>query len=160
METPYARDLAFEFLEKFARFECGMKEAGYCIPERKERRAGVDWKRFYEEKAGRLTERPSASLANAMAYLLAHPPEVQLYEEDESGNGRAVFRPLALKDKGDGEQVLEAVRRVRNNLFHGGKHTYHSPEERNDELLRHAVVVLDAASQLEGQISNIYWSGY
>jgi hypothetical protein len=26
MPDHYAKDLAFEFLEKFARFECGMKE--------------------------------------------------------------------------------------------------------------------------------------
>jgi hypothetical protein len=41
------------------------------------------------------------------------------------------------------------VCQVRNNLFHGGKHTNHSPEERDDKLLHHSITVLDAASELD-----------
>ena len=46
MPDHYAKDLAFEFLEKFARFECGMKEARCCKRDGKEGRAGLNWEKF------------------------------------------------------------------------------------------------------------------
>jgi hypothetical protein len=52
MPNPYNEALASEFLEKFARFECGMKEAGFCKARNKRGVAELDWKRFQDERGG------------------------------------------------------------------------------------------------------------
>jgi hypothetical protein len=41
-------------------------------------------------------------------------------------------------------KFFDAICRVRNNLFHGGKHTPHSPEGRDEKLVWCALTVLVA----------------
>jgi len=90
-----------------------------------------------------------------MAYLLSKPPEVQMYRD-----GKAVFVATPLRGDNDGQRALEALKRVRNNLFHGGKHTNHSPEERDRRLLGHALVVLEATVDLDLDLSSVYRGRY
>jgi hypothetical protein len=85
-----------------------------------------------------------------MRYLLAYPPQVQFLRD-----GTAIFEPEPLRGATDGAKVFEALRRVRNDLFHGGKHTEHSTAERDRALLQHAITVLDAAADLDGGIAAI-----
>jgi len=161
MPNSYNEALACKFLEKFARFECGMKEAGFCKARNKKGVAGLEWERFRDELGGGLEEQHAQGLSAAIAYLLEHPPEVQFIEELKLAGGiqrRSVFRPYPLNEGASrGARALEAVYRVRNNLFHGGKHTNHSPEERDDQLMHHSITVLDAASMLDPVLSRIYW---
>jgi hypothetical protein len=62
MPDHYAKNLAFEFLEKFARFECGMKEARFCKRDGKEGRAGLNWEKFKVKLGPRPTEQPRLEL--------------------------------------------------------------------------------------------------
>jgi hypothetical protein len=67
-------------------------------------------------------------------------------------NNIAIFEDSILRDVTDGEKVLEAAKRVRNNLFHGGKHTgLPIDEERNDSLLGHALLVIEETSKIDPQ---------
>jgi len=137
--------LVFEFFEKIARFECAMKFGRFC---RKGSNgiAEPDWKGLIKEAGPKLSKFDSADVAKAMEYLTTCPPKVQVYDD-----GRASFQAQALDGADKGSQSLAAAKRVRNNLFHGGKHTGHKDEEeRNDELLRHAALVIDKAAELIG----------
>jgi hypothetical protein len=145
--------LILEFFEKFARFEAAMKESEFCTGG-ESKPAKPDWTKFDTELAGNLGAHVNGSkkaLVEAMKFFLGQPPEVQI-----SRNRKAVFERKALIGKTDGAMVLCAVRRVRNNLFHGGKHTDHSPEEHDQTLLRHAITVLDAAAALDHGLNAIY----
>ena len=47
------------------------------------------------------------------------------------------------------DQVLDLIRRVRNNLFHGGKfNDAHSGPGRNELLLRHSLAILHRCLEL------------
>ncbi len=77
---------------------------------------------------------------------------MQLYEDR-----RAVFRVRQLPNADKGTQALEAAKRVRNNLFHGGKHTGHqNTEERDATFLRHAATVIEAAAKLDDAFNSDY----
>ena len=97
-----------------------------------------------------LAKSKNPALAEALQYLTANPPKVQLYEDQ-----RAVFRDRPLPDADLGTQALESAKRVRNNLFHGGKHTGHKAgEERDETLLRHAALVIEETAKLD---DDFYW---
>ena len=127
------RDLVCEFFAFFARFEFALKEHGYGHAKRG-RYAAPDWNRFAADSAGWLTVDPGSPLAEAIAFLVGQPPQVQrwpgLHWEAE-----------ALRGQHNTERALHAACRVRNNLFHGGKHPPHS-NPGCDEALVHAALCL------------------
>lgn len=55
-------------------------------------------------------------------------------------------------------RLLLLVRRVRNNLFHGGKCNERVAEEtaRNEKLLRHGIIILTEALKLNSSVWGIY----
>jgi hypothetical protein len=75
---------------------------------------------------GRLKRRPdslregaSPKVIDAIKYVLEHPPQVEL-----AVDGRAEFCKRDLKGDTENEQIAETLKRIRNNLFHGGKRPY------------------------------------
>lgn len=147
-EIPQA--LVYTFFESFARFECAMKESD-CCGRGRNNRAEPNWTKLAERLGPLLAAQQGRKLGFAMAYLLSKPPEVQVFRD-----GRAVFVKTPLRGENDGQRVLDALKRVRNNLFHGGKHTHHSPEERDPSLLECALVVLEAIADLDVNLSAVY----
>ena len=83
MPDHYAKDLAFEFLEKFVRFECGMKEARFCKRDGKEGRAGLNWEKFKVKLGPRPTEQPRLKLLFSPAVpkprCVSFPPRLFSY---------------------------------------------------------------------------------
>ncbi len=154
MPIPISDALAYRFFESFARFECAMKETDFCR-RGPYNRAEPDWKKFEATLASRLQPLDESELARAMTYLLTHPPQVQVFQD-----GKAAFQSAPLRGVTDGGRVCETLRRIRNNLFHGGKHTDHSPEERDAKLLRCGLLVLEAAADLDVHLRSVYRGEY
>ena len=108
---------AVEFLGVFARFEFALKYAGY-----RGRSANnavtANWDTFAATVRAQFNKAATAQLAAAVDYLIQHPPKRQ--EVDPTG---ALVFAVVQHDqtKTELEQALICVRRVRNNLFHGGK---------------------------------------
>ncbi|RON24851.1 hypothetical protein BK660_04055 [Pseudomonas brassicacearum] len=132
------KELVFEFLAVFSRFEFSLKESGYF---RKSRHDTVeaDWVKFTESMALHFDEIDSPNLSSAIEYLTKEPPQQQIVE-----GGSLNWRPLTFKP----EQTLAAkaflaVRMTRNNLFHGGKHSPHSAEGRDEKLIKSSLIILD-----------------
>lgn len=124
------RDLACEFFAVFSRFEFALKEAGYVYVYRG--RAAPDWNLF---SAVAVLQAPAESdLARAIDFLNQEPPQVQV-----SAHG---WDPTPLRGATPVATALDAAQRVRHNLFHGGKHTPHSPPGRDEALVRAALAVL------------------
>ena len=118
---PLDRALVCEFFAIFSRFEYALKETGFCVAGRYGA-AMPNWIGFQERIGTKLSSYDNIEVKRAIRFLTANPPQVQKVEE-----GRAVFQADDLRGDNDGERAIEATRRVRNNLFHGGKHTPHSP---------------------------------
>jgi hypothetical protein len=140
------RELVLEFLAFFARFEYALKRGGYALGG--EKRVDVNWDSFAQD----LRKLPPAQLESVLALgaaLMKEPPKKQVLINDS----------LAWKDApheapSDIEKILIYVRRVRNNLFHGGKFPVPTgpvdEPARNEALIRSSLAVLQAALIVPG----------
>jgi hypothetical protein len=147
------KDLVLEFFFVFSRFEYALKRAGYLM--RSSSRAEPAWDRFGQDIQLVYDPNGASKLDRAVKYLLTHPPRRQI-----KSHGR-----LGWSDDGERggltevQWLLRLVRRVRNNLFHGGKYPGGTVEEpaRNTELLRNGLTLLiachDAAPEVKRKFS-------
>lgn len=131
-------DLVCQFFGTFARFEYAMKATDYCGKDRYGN-AQPDWNELTQQLADKLMPTLNDSERELIGYLLANPPQVQKCVEKQ-----AVFKEEALRGDSDGAKAIEGAKRVRNNLFHGGKHTQHSEPGRDARLIEAAMTVLGA----------------
>lgn len=143
-------DLASELFRVFAQFEYCLKVTGYCVAGPGDA-ANPDWTRFARELPP-LTGQAGADVAAAIAYMLRHPPKKQVYVDDV-----LQWRVVAPQAKNENDLIFLYVRRVRNNLFHGGKFNgrFFDPE-RSRELLEYSITILMAAIVLSPLMLEAY----
>ena len=130
--------LVCEFFGVVARFEYAMKATTYCTGDRYGN-ALPNWRELKEKLGQPISEVEASPAVEAIAYLLEEPPQVQMYVD-----GRVEFVQLELDGENSGAKAIDAAKRVRNNLFHGGKHTPHSPPERDTRLIKASMAVIEA----------------
>ena len=135
------KDLACEFFAVFSRFEFALKEGGYV---KGEGRASPDWQRFARE----VVLEADGPVAVSLGYLIAYPPQIQTPD--------LKWKSLALQGKTDRAKALESIQRVRNNLFHGGKHPPLSAPGRDAELVQASLTVLYAVLEQNDQLRSDY----
>jgi hypothetical protein len=129
--------LANTMFRVFARCEYALWAAGY---HQGEGTAQPDWTGFATAVEPILANCEDAELQAAIAYFNARPPKKQVVRDDVLDWSEEPPQAVSEADR-----VLLYVRRVRNNLFHGGKFNgrWFEPQ-RSEELLRHSLVILDA----------------
>jgi hypothetical protein len=137
------KNLACEFFAVFSRFEFALKESGFV---KGEGRASPDWQRFARECILEVAQ--DSPLAVSMGYLLAYPPQIQ--------TPNLKWKDVVLQGKTDVAKALESLQRVRNNLFHGGKHPPNSPPGRDTELVSASLAVLYAVLEQNDQLRSDY----
>ncbi|WP_421951708.1 hypothetical protein [Pelagibacterium sp.] len=137
-----------EFFAVFARFEYAMKATRYCGGDR-HGNAVPDWRSLKDELGGAIAESGDEVTNKAIGYLVNEPPLVQKFVD-----GRPEFREVPLDGNTLGAQAIEAAKRVRNNLFHGGKHTPHSPPERDAKLVQTAFAILEACLKVDAELNS------
>lgn len=141
--------LAGEMFQTFSRFEYALKAAGFHTGEGE---ANSNWRGFALTVPNIFDDPQDQALKNAVAYLLAHPPKKQMIE----GNV-LTWKEVAPETDLKSDEVLIYVRRVRNNLFHGGKFNGHWFEpQRSKELLHHALVILRACLAASDNVRAAY----
>ena len=117
------------------RFEYALKDAGF-ISNHANGAVKVDWDSF----ANHGLSRQFFGIVNSSGFaktLITNPPSRQIVR----------FGCLDFDDAAsptDNQQLIGAVCRVRNNLFHGGK-SGDRDHERNDELISDAIYVIEEA---------------
>ncbi len=142
------------FFFAFSRFEYALKHAGYLKPNR--RGAEPDWDAFGDAIEQRYSIRESPELAKAVRYLLDEPPKRQVVRDD----GSLDWEDLPEENVKEIRWLLLLIRRVRNNLFHGGKYPYMPLPEpaRDTQLLESGVVVLEACLTWDDKVRRYYMS--
>jgi hypothetical protein len=139
-------ELVCEFFAVFSRFEFTLKESGFI---RKNRRpVEPAWRSFGADASNYLTVNAGTDLAEAINYLTSEIPQVQV-EIDK-------WEPTPLHGVSDVDRAFDAIARVRNNLFHGGKHTPHSPPGRDKKLIQASLCVLYGCLEQNEGFRNIY----
>ena len=148
--------LVNDFFRTFARFEYALKVTRFY------RRTGddaaqPDWTAFARSVSDALNKPADASLGEAIEYILHCPPRKQVIRDDTLGwiEGMPTPRP---GDRAD--LVLMLVRRVRNNLFHGGKfsHEWFDPT-RSEQLLTHSLRILHGCLEASAVVHDAYHNG-
>ena len=132
-------ELACELFKTFAQFEYCLKVTGYCVADRAGN-AKPNWEAFAKALPFSLKESEDPAVKAAVSYIFEAPPRKQVFE-----GGVLQWREAAPQTDNENDLILQYVRRVRNNLFHGGKFNGHFFDpERSRELLKHAISILTA----------------
>ena len=135
------------FFAAFSRFEFALKQSGYAIGEDS---VSANWDRFAADLDANFDRKRTVTLAEAVDYLIKHPPKKQarkggvlIWVASPAGNARELAN------------LLIYVRRLRNNLFHGGKYPGLVVDDpgRDTTLLRHGLTILDECLTLCDQHS-------
>jgi hypothetical protein len=152
------RDLLLEFFLVFARFEFALKNSGYARPRHRNGEtapsAEPDWERFASSIHNLFTRTRTDDLVQACEYMLINPPLRQVLLNgklgwDTSGPDQSLTET---------ERLLALVRRVRNNLFHGGKFSNEVFEstERHERLLRSSLLILEECLRISPNVQVVF----
>lgn len=129
---------ACEFFRVFARFEFALKENGFA--KKNGTSVKIRWKKFANELGCEFFDK--IKNGEVAPTLLADPPQRQVIEANN-----LVWR--IVPGPSDVKELLFAVARVRNNLFHGGK-CADTDKTRSENLIAEAqAVIIDALRKHE-----------
>lgn len=129
--------LAFRFFKVFAQCEYALKAMGYGRAAHADA-AEADWDRFANEVGVLLVRDESQDIVAARTYLFEQPPKRQVW-----ANGSVAWADVPNHERS--AQILFAhIRRVRNNLYHGGKFNgrWIAPD-RSAELISKSLLLLE-----------------
>ncbi len=142
-------ELSLEVFRTFARCEYALKAAGYVQGANEVK---ADWKRFAANSSELFERPPSKEFEAAIRFLLDHPPQKQVYRE-----GKLQWSSNKPDANSEADLTLAYVRRVRNNLFHGGKFNGHwFAPQRSLDLLSHSLCVLRHVIQADADVRKAY----
>lgn len=146
---PHLDHLAGKLFHVFSRTEYALKAAGYNNGDGV---AEANWRSFALAVEDLIGNPTTQELQEAIGFFFNSPPKKQVivggviqWEVSEPGtNSKA-------------DKLLIYVRRVRNNLFHGGKFNEHwFAPERSESLLLHSLTILTACVESVPAVREAY----
>jgi hypothetical protein len=147
------KDLIFKFFITFARFEFALKNSNdFCIVSQRGK-CSADWDKFIKSIKD-FDPDINLDLREACMYIIENPPKKQSKRGNQLQWEDSVF-------EGTGLQKLNIyIRRIRNNLFHGGKFNgIMIPDvSRNARLITSALIVLNNWIDLNQEIKDLFIS--
>lgn len=133
---------AYDQLSWFARVEFVLKRDPATCMGQEGQRAEAHWDAF--DNLVKVDLDGHAEMTAELRDLLLNPPPKA--EVVHGGVGRLEDKPLGAAHPG--AALLHAARRIRNNLFHGGKELPELHAGRDEALVQAAVIVLRTAASL------------
>lgn len=145
------RDLVLEFFLVLSRMEFALKVSGFATGT--ENSVTPDWDAYARQIRDTFIKDVTSELLEASNYYLNTPPQKQVLD-----NGGLAWSSMVPNNPAEIENLLILVRRVRNNLFHGGKYNSQAHDEtaRNESLLRYGITILEASMTLVPNIKAAY----
>lgn len=140
-------NLAFCFFKLFAQYEYALKAMQYA-------RSGAggqaepEWDRFSNEIGRLVMEEPDGELLDAINYLFDYPPKKQALND-----GVLSWQNVDTAERSP-QILFSHIRRVRNNLYHGGKFNgrWFDPD-RSEELISKSLLVLQTLQSQHDQLA-------
>lgn len=147
---PKLNQLAGEFFRLFSRFEYALKANGYLVPNK--RSAESDWTRFATDINEAFEQLDDEEIIKAKEFIQAEPPKKQI-----NNNGQLEWDASQPDSANNTDLMLLYVRRVRNNLFHGGKFNgkWFAPE-RSGHLMDASVKILRGCLKISSDVKKAY----
>lgn len=153
---------AFALLKVFSRLEFSLKHFPQFIRGGHDDPGMVQWSKFDEAiralPANRFLEQIDAPSKQVLLGALDGGPPEKLRVKVTDGIRRVRFEPAALPPN-ETDALLEAARRVRNNLVHGGKErgSQQRRDGHDEELVKAAAQVMELASYAIPEIKTLCW---
>jgi hypothetical protein len=154
-------NLLLDFFLTFAAFEFALKTAGFIkkgrpVLEGTAHIVQADWERFIIELRGIFRSDHSPELLEACNRILDNPPWREITTGDELLWDATAENPQLPEV----DRLLKYVRRIRNNLFHGGKFVNMPVLDlrRNAGLLSDALIILKECLRLSHKVRGEYES--
>ena len=148
MDGPMLNEkLVYTFFSTFARLEYALKRSGFA---REARHGGAEpaWDDFVDSIESRWTDCKDPAFPIACEFLLRSPPGQQVLRDNVLDWKDTVRKA----DETEASFVIRCVKRIRNNLFHGGKFPIPTgpvdAPERDQQLLEHGLSILSAVVQM------------
>ncbi len=136
-----AADLEIQFFKLFSRFEFALKKAGYLRV--RAGRISAHWDKFASDIGVRFFD--VVKEIHVADTIIQQPPNKQVVDE----GGELGWK--ACKSPENTVGLFVAIRRIRNNLFHGGKHE--NPfNDRDQELLSQGIAILRLALETHDMV--------
>ena len=141
--------LASVFFHAFSRAEYALKASGFNNGDGP---AEANWKSFASSVEVLIANAALPELKEAIDFFLNSPPKKQVII-----NGVIQWDVSEPQTNSKADKLLIYVRRVRNNLFHGGKFNgrWFEPE-RSELLLRHGLTILRACVESTPSVKEAY----
>jgi hypothetical protein len=140
---------AAQFFQVFSRMEYALKASGYNYGDGT---AKANWDRFALAVASSVNSPPSGEVGEAIAFLLDEPPKKQII-----ASGVLEWRVSPANTGNKADDLFVYIRRVRNNLFHGGKFNDHwFAPERSEKLMAASLAVMFWAIELDLNVQAAY----
>lgn len=151
INTSIDRQLALEFFLVLSRVEFALKTSGYARGD--DQGVNPDWDRFAYDLRKIFNPQANEELKIACEYYLMFPPQKQILE-----TGVLSWCHSLPNTASKIETILLLIRRVRNNLFHGGKYNIQAADEteRNEFLLKAALCILKETMRLIPDVRRSY----
>lgn len=149
MEISPIDSLSYKFFQEFARYEYCLKATG-IRPLKKN--AEADWDEYAKQVKHVFDAPTPIEFREAIEYFLEHPPKKQIVRD-----GILAWDETPLQEKNIAIKIFILIRRLRNNLFHGGKFNgeWFEPE-RSEALMRHALIILEVCGQTHQKVREAY----
>lgn len=141
--------LAAEFFRVFSRTEYALKVSGFNNGEGP---AEANWGQFARAVEAFVESPPTPEVAKAIELMFNEPPKKQFIES------RLIkWREVTPNTNSNSDSLFQYIRRVRNNLFHGGKFNgrWFEPE-RSELLIRACLVILSSVVEVEPRVREAY----
>ncbi len=130
---------AIELFRLFARIEYALKDTGF---HKGEGEAKANWWKFATspEIEKMIANTSIEELTEAIQYIKDYPPQKQMINKDN----KIEWAKVKPGTSSESDFILILVRRIRNNLFHGGKFNgcWFNPD-RSEKLLDAALLILN-----------------
>jgi hypothetical protein len=141
----------------FSRFEYSLKRTrGYAKPRNnKDNRVEADWAKFARNHNADFEPQKTAQLNRAVEYLLGQPPLQQILK-----NEVLEWEPTPVrKNVPFLKKLIDSVKTVRNNLFHGGKFISADVLDpgRDKCLIESCMAVLKACLLLDEGVRDVFY---
>lgn len=147
--------LVYSFFATFARLEYALKRSGYA---REARHGGAEpfWDEFIKSVEPHWTQVEDPAFLAACDFLLRSPPRQQVLR----GNALDWKETEPRINETDASFIVRCVKRIRNNLFHGGKFPIPTgpvdAPERDGRLLGHGLVVLHGVVAMNERVRDYF----
>jgi len=141
------KEIIANFFITFSIFEFGIKEFG--LTDKNKKYPSPDWYAYVNRIIDKFGPNESQELKNAITYLKKNPPGKQRFNK----SGSMIFDDRYFRNKKDINLhvLIEMIKTIRNNFFHGGKikDFMKSDYERNISLFKKSLVILDNCLKID-----------